>query len=308
MKPSECYFQYSNPICVAERATNGNVLTLSGNAESISTEGAQPQFGEVVSNIAGQKFLISVGITQAPSTSVPGFASHSSKAGTTKHEMSSARITIPVVEMKPNDIVPYLEATKEHRVEWYDVYQTQIKDIAGGSNFNSLISNGARDIVALLIVPQIGSSNGKVTGAAGDAAEIATNGFNTLLSPFWTENVAPISITNLQVLVGNENIISPFLSYNYEAFLYHFNEFLRINGNKSSLCSGLISQQAWENLYRYYFINLNRKLDDDVTPKSITIMGKNNSTQGLVCDFLVYVIQRKSMLINTSTGRVSAVL
>ena len=72
--------------------------------------------------------------------------------------------------------------------------------------------------------------------------------------------------------------------------------------------SGLISQQAWENLYRYYFINLNRKLDDDVTPKSITIMGKNNSTKGLVCDFLVYVIQRKSMLINTSTGRVSAVL
>ena len=84
--------------------------------------------------------------------------------------------------------------------------------------------------------------------------------------------------------------------------------FLKINGNQSSLCSGLISQKSWENLYRYYFINLNRKLDDDVTPKSITIMGKNNSTKDLACDFLVYVIQRKSMLINTSTGRVSAVL
>jgi hypothetical protein len=52
----------------------------------------------------------------------------------------------------------------------------------------------------------------------------------------------------------------------------------------------------------YYFVNLSRKLEEDTMPKSITVMGKNNSK--VTADYLIFVVSKKSLVLNTSTGRV----
>jgi hypothetical protein len=250
----------------------------------------------------GQNFLISVGVANAPSTSVSGYTSHSSKNPRQGHPMTSCRITIPVCHVKPDDLIPYLESTKEQRVEYLDVYQSVISNIGSKKNFNSLLSNGSKDVVGLLIIPTISAlSNGIVTGGP---ANTTANGFSTNLSPFVSEVVCPLSITQLQVLYGSENILPSTLNYSYESFMYHFQDFNRLNGNNSlGLNSGLISQKQWEDYYRYYFVALNRKLEEDNMPKSITVSGYNNSN--VTADYIVFVITKKSFVINTSTGRVT---
>lgn len=281
VRPGEIFFQNFNPLEVTERSV----------ASDTHLPIAMP----------GERYLISVGVVKAPSTSHPDFTSHATKA-TNIHSLTSCRISIPVVHMKPDELVSYLETTKEQRVEYTDVYQTTISNVGKEKPFDALISNGTKDVIGLLIVPTIsGQSNGIV---AGGPAEITTSGFSTNLSPFVGEMVTPLSITQLQVLFGSENILPDRLNYTYDTFMHHVQDYGKINGNYSlGLNSGLLSQQQWEDYYRYYWISLNRKLEEDTMPKSINIKGFNNSQ--VTADYIVYVISKKSFVVNTSTGRVS---
>jgi hypothetical protein len=86
--------------------------------------------------------------------------------------------------------------------------------------------------------------------------------------------------------------------------MYHFQDFNRINGNNSlGLSSGLISEKQWEDYYRYHFVALNRRPEEDTMPKGITVSGVNNSK--VTCDYIVQVLHKKSFIINASTGRVT---
>jgi hypothetical protein len=44
-------------------------------------------------------------------------------------------------------------------------------------------------------------------------------------------------------------------------------------------------------------------MEEDTMPKSLNISGKNASE--VACDYVVYVLSKKSIVVNTSTGRVS---
>ena len=178
---------------------------------------------------------------------------------------------------------------------------TTVNDVGPNSKWNSLISNGQKDVVGLLIVPTISDkSNGII---AGDAD--LTQGISTNLSPFVGEMVTPLSITNIKVMVGSENIIPDQLNYTYDNFLHHFQDFSgKINGNNTlGLNSGLLDAEKWENYYRYYYFNLSRKLEEESMPKSINIEAYNNS--GVTASYVIYLISKKSFMVNVSTGRVN---
>jgi len=294
-RASDIYFQNFNPLQIAERSTNAD--------------------GSLVA-MPGQQYLLSVGVVRPPNTSVPGFKSHASLNGPKPHALTSCRITVPVVHPKSDELVSYLEATKEHRVEYIDVYQTTINNVPAGQPFNSLISNGSKDIIGCLVVPIIASqSNGRLQNLKTPELDAlksvlgggpGTNGigFSTNLSPFVGEMVTPCPISQFQVFYGGEAQYPRELNYGWENYMYHFQDFNRINGNLSlGVSSGLISQFEWESYYRYYFTNLSRKFEEDTMPKSLNISGKNASK--VACDYVVYVLSKKSIVVNTSTGRVS---
>jgi hypothetical protein len=136
------------------------------------------------------------------------------------------------------------------------------------------------------------------------AESAAGVGFNTNLSPFVGEMVTPCPVTEYQVFFGGEAQFPRELTYSWENFVYHFQDFNRDNGNNAlGLSSGSISQFEWESYYRYLFTNLSRKFEEDTMPKSLNITGRNATK--VTCDYIVYVLSKKSIVVNTSTGRVS---
>ena len=291
-RASDINFSNFNPLQITERSVNP--------ASSIPV------------NMAGERYLISVGVVRPPNTSVSGFKSHSSLTGITPHSLSSCRITLPVVHAKPDELISYLDSTKEVRVEYIDVYQTTINNVPANQQFNSLISNGSKDIIGVLVVPTIAAqSNGRLKnlvnaglGPTLSAESASAIGFSTNLSPFVSEMVTPCPISQFQVFFGGEAMFPRELNYGWESYMYHFQDFNRLNGNTSlGIGSGLISQFEWESYYRYYFCNLSRKFEEDTMHKSLNISGKNASN--VACDYVVYVLSKKSILVNTSTGRVS---
>lgn len=298
VRPNEIFFNNFNPIQVCERAT-----ALTGTAPNI--------FERPVA-YEGGRYLISVGVVGAFNTSVSGFQSHGSKNGRGQHALTTCRITIPVNHVKPDDLIPYLESTKEYRVEYTDVYQTRIDNVEPGKRFDVLLSNGSKDIIGLLIIPTISSKSNGLVDALTPAnipeqirfGGASASGFSTNLSPFVGEAVAPLSLTGLSVIYGGDNVFTKSVDYGWEQFIYNFQDFNRINGNQSlGLGSGLISEQQWSDYYRYYFVNLSRKLEEDTQPKSLNVQATNNSK--VTADYIVFVISKKSFMLNTSTGRVT---
>ena len=86
-------------------------------------------------------------------------------------------------------------------------------------------------------------------------------------------------------------------------WLYQVNEQNKINGNQTTgLTSGLISGTDWENLYRYYYVNLSRGLEDDNMPKSITVSDYNNNL--VAADYLFFVVSKKNFTIDCNTGKI----
>jgi hypothetical protein len=67
------------------------------------------------------------------------------------------------------------------------------------------------------------------------------------------------------------------------------------------LTSGLIDQLGFQNIYRYYYVDLSRRAKDDVGIKGITIVGQNNNL--LDIDLYCFVIHRKSASLDVETGK-----
>jgi hypothetical protein len=85
----------------------------------------------------------------------------------------------------------------------------QYNNIIAGGNFNQLISSGVVHPTGILIVPYVSS---QASFSFGDFA---------WKSPFDTvpADAHPLSLTNLQVTVGGQNVLQSVLNYNYESFL-----------------------------------------------------------------------------------------
>ena len=82
------------------------------------------------------------------------------------------------------------------------------KNISGGGNFNQLVSLGVVYPTGILIVPHVSSQ----ASSFGDFA---------WKSPFDTAPADghPITLANLQVSIGGQNILQSVLNYNNENFI-----------------------------------------------------------------------------------------
>ena len=210
--------------------------------------------------------------------------------------LTACRLYAPVYKFNPLAEQRYLSLTPTKKVEYNDFFQYQFSNVAPNTPFNFLVSNGLPNIQSVLVVPFINSAYNGVLNSASNTT--------TLLSPITSTGGTPdpIPLSNFNILVSGVNLFLNNEQYDYEAFNQELISSNQLNGNLTTgLTSGLISQEAFTKLYRWYYGNCARVLpSEEGVSRSVQIQGTNTSGVGI--DLMVFVEFKKSMTIDISTG------
>jgi hypothetical protein len=212
------------------------------------------------------------------------------------HPLNSCRIYAPSIDLQPSRALSYIQENRSKYIEWDDVYATKV-NVLQNQTFNYNITNSLAGIHAIVIIPFIsGTEHGVMTGM--------TSPFSPAISPFATEpaTTSPLlSISQFNVQLAGENVLANLLNYTFEEFLEQLAPSHAVNGGHSlELSSGLIDLVGFQNIYRYYYVDLSRRAKDDIGAKGITIMGKNDNIVGM--DLFCFVVHKKSASLDVETG------
>jgi len=188
-------------------------------------------------------------------------------------------------------------------IKYTDIYQYQVVNIASNQVYNNLITNGIANVKSVLVLPFYSNTStavANVTVGGNPLSRTVVNGNTGFLNgtPVWqspfdtagTGTTSPLCwITNFNVQVSGQNAIYNTEKYNFEQYnnqLYGQNA---VNGGMTDgLNSGLISRQAFDMCYNYYYVNVERMLPaEQSVPKSIQLTGQNLSAKAI--DLMVFV-------------------
>jgi len=209
----------------------------------------------------------------------------------------SITLNVPAYTFNPTFESSYLSSPVK-RVEYTDIYQYQVQNIASGGYVNQLITNGIAGIVSVLVVPFL--------------TPVATAPANTgitvpqIQSPFDTAGcgtTAPLALfTNFNIVVAGQNMIYNTERYSYEQFINQQYGHLAVNGGLTDgLTSGLIDQIGWETAMCYWYVDCSRMLPvEEQVPKSVNIIGNNLSA--LALDLTVFVEYKCGLSIDVLSG------
>ena len=216
--------------------------------------------------------------------------------------MQACRFYYPQVVLRPINEARYLSENRNKTLNYTSILYNQGSTITAGGAYSALIQSGVSNIKGILILPFISqSTHGLLTGGANPVTGITT--FSELISPFDCApmQTPPISLINLSVSVGGQNVMQNFVSYTFENFIEQVSLYDKINGAQFGLTCGLISQYAWENSYRSYYVDCSRGLPaDNLTPRNVNITFTNNTQQTIDCLFFIEYTQTK--IIDVQTG------
>ena len=89
--------------------------------------------------------------------------------------------------------------------------------------------------------------------------------------------MSPLSLINLQVGAGGQNVLNSTLNMAYENFLQQVNLAEQLTSGDFGVSTGLISQGYWE-ASKWYFVNVERgNIADKLQPRNINVSFTNNS-------------------------------
>lgn len=209
----------------------------------------------------------------------------------------SITLNVPAYTFNPTFESSYLSSPVK-RIEYTDIYQYQVQNIATGGYVNQLITNGIAGIQSVLIVPFL---TPVATAPANTGIQVPQ-----IQSPFDTAGcgtTAPLAIfTNFNVVVAGQNMIYNTERYTYEQFINQQYGHLAVNGGLTDgLTSGLIDQISWETAMSYWYVDCSRMLPvEEQVPKSVNIIGNNLSAKAL--DLIVYVEYKCGLSIDVLSG------
>ncbi len=121
-------------------------------------------------------------------------------------------------------------------------------------------------------------------------------------SPFDTApcTTNPVSLSNLPVSVGGQNVLQSALQHDYEHFLEHANPCEHLASSDFGISTGLISQNYWENS-KWYYENVERgNAADKLNGRNINVSFTNNSIVPIV--IMVFIFQFHEITIHVKTG------
>jgi hypothetical protein len=225
----------------------------------------------------------------------------------------SIYLYVPAYTFNPTFEQAYL-STPVKQINYTDIYQYQIQNVASNGVINNLVTNGIANIKSILVLPFYSNTTGAGTVATLKTGSTITYNSNTNLpngipvyqSPFDPAGTGPTSplchMTNFNVQISGQNAIYNLQKYVWEEFnnqLYGQNA---VNGGLTDgLTSGLVGRQDFDMEYCYYYVNVERMLPvEQSVPKSVQIIGTNMSSKA--CDYWVFVEYGVSVPIDVLTG------
>jgi len=235
-----------------------------------------------VANITAGIYLAKV-----PATSYNGINLANSSAS---HPLPACRIYYSQITIQPELAEEYIINNRAKKCIYRTVLTNQYNNITGGGNFNQLISSGIVHPTAVLIVPYVSS---QASFSFGDFA---------YKSPFDTvpADGHPISLTNLQVTIGGQNVLQSVLNYNYESFMEQIMYAEQLTSSDFGVTTGLFDA-AWWNANRFYFVNVERSnITDKLQARNLNISFTNNNNVPI--DVLVFTFKSNQITIDTETG------
>ena len=210
------------------------------------------------------------------------------------HTQTTCLLYAPVIELKPERALSYITQNRNKLISYETLNNQSFYNIFNGNSFNLNITTGLSNVVGILAIPFISASS--------------NSGFSPCISPYASEPATSspcLMLSNFNVQVSGVNVLQKNLIYDHEFFLQELYGENAINGNLTTgLKSGLIDQLGFENIFRYYYVNLERRSDDNVSKKSITMSGQNLS--GVNIDIFTCIITRNSLVLDVETGKIVA--
>jgi hypothetical protein len=206
------------------------------------------------------------------------------------HPLLNCRLYYSQIEVKPALGAKYSLENTNKKVVFRGVTSSQYNNIPANSTFNQLINTGVSHPTGVLIVPFLAP---QTTQGFGDSQ---------WKSPFDSApaTTCPVPLTNLQVSVGGQNILSSTLFSTYENFISQINLAEQLTSSDFGVSTGLINQSYWE-WSRYYFVNVERSNDvDKLVARNINISFLNTSLLSIDC--MVFVFYSDELSINVNTG------
>jgi hypothetical protein len=201
-----------------------------------------------------------------------------------------ARLYLPQIVMNPQTALTYLGANKTKTIQYRDIIVQQLLNISSGASFDWQITPAQTNMKSVLVVPFLSAS---------------VLGINAFQSPWDSapSTTSPLSIANFNVKVGTISVLGSAAQYGYEMFVNQVYGCNAVNGGQGiGVNSGLISESDWNNNYRYYRVDLSRRLPQDTMGKSLNVSGTNNTL--LTTDYYAFVEVEKTVVIDIESGQV----
>ena len=269
-------------LTVANNGFNGTCPFTINYLTEASASGGIPA---TVANITAGLYLAKV-----PATSYNGINLANSSAS---HPLPACRIYYSQITIQPEFAEEYILNSRAKKCIYRTSLTNQYNNITAGGNFNQLISSGIVHPTGILIVPYVSS---QATFSFGDFA---------FKSPFDTvpADGHPLSLTNLQVTIGGQNVLQSVLNYNYETFLEQIMYAEQLTSADFGVSTGLFDA-AWWNANRFYYINVERSnITDKLQPRNLNISFTNNNNVPI--DVLVFTYKSNQLTLDCETGIVS---
>lgn len=269
------------------------INNVQGNGAAAATSGLNP--ASVPINTA---FVCAgVFIARAPTTAIGvGGGSINIGNGVINHPMPAVRAYYSLVKMEPSRALKYVEESRNKLVVYEQFITNQYNGIAAGSSFSQLVQSGIKNPLGIAIIPLIAQSQSTTTSATTPYA------FSQYGSPLDTcpATFAPLSLTNLSVTLGGQNVLNTTLFMTYESFLEQIYPCDNLTSSDLGIGAGLINQAWWEN-NRVYYVDLKRSRDaDKASTRNLNISFTNNSQVAIDC--LVFTIYLDKLVVDVETG------
>lgn len=288
-------------------------LTLNMNVSSFSvavvnnTSVAQPT--SIVLSNGTNPLLVSSANQYSPNYSLPtgtlsvacGISSATIGSTTVNHNiLRSCRLYCPLYTFDPSYEEKYLSLERFKTVEYTDIYQFLVPQISTGTQFTNLLTNGIVNPKRVVIIPILSGTAANNTSGSVSELQSCYSGVPACSAPL-------AAITAFNVALSGINVFQSNLNYDYECFLNEVCRAGSINGGLSTgMMSGLIDQYAWQTLYRFYTVDLSRRLGgDESVPKSVQITGTNATTKTL--DLYTFIEYGRKVKIDVLTGALTAI-
>ena len=244
------------------------------------------------------------GLSIARQTATNVFGSINLATSGSANALTSCRVYYPMVELKPEKSISYLSENRAKKVCYTTILSNTYNNISSASTFSTLVQSGVQRIRGVLIVPFL---SGSTTGQLSLTTVVSgISSFTPLVSPFDTAplQTGPISLINLNCAVGGRNVLQNSLQYTYQDWLEQVANYEKIGASDLGISCGLLSQYAWENASRFYYIDCTRGTQaDGASLRNLTVTFLNNSQQTIDC--LIFTEYFDEVTVNVADGRVT---